>query len=247
MEMLDKQEQEILDNAPTAATHYSLNHAGDVVYTYANLCIAGVVNGDFKPLADLHKKGKTVVDAVNAYKAELVVGVSAAFVTYDSHLGCYGIGSNACREETRVCTIEEFNQCVDDLSKYANKHKGAHAPYTAYDYEQHKLDNKVKASTKVEYVPMTTSHHYEIFKAMHDDGDVYVRCEDGEYEGMQGCIINLADAIHDEVTIYRKVEVEIKTEKRWLMYEESSDTFTPCREDQGAVVGFQIIEITVEV
>jgi hypothetical protein len=104
-----------------------------------------------------------------------------------------------------------------------------------------------KPRTKVEHVPMTTSHHYEIFKAMHDDGDVYVKCEDGEYEGMQGCIINLADAIHDEVTIYRKVETEIKTEKRWLMYEESSDTFTPCREDQGAVVGFQVIEITVEV
>ena len=183
---------------------------------------------DFHQLSDLRKKqGKTVVDLFDGHKYDF-------YVDDNPHIGIYKILRNAffsADTGNKICGAGQATNI-----KLKPEPLAPDAPITP-----------VKQGKKAEYVPMTTSNHYEIFKAMHDDGDVYVRCEDGEYEGMQGCIINLADAIHDEVTIYRKVETEIKTEKRWLMYEESSDTFTPCREDQGAVVGFQIIEITVEV
>ena len=240
--MLNKQEQEILDNAPESATHY-------VIHSITGECLTYMEGGGelggwclTRSLADLRKKqggqsswlsdavekmaaidkkqGKTVVDAVNTwaaeipklYVSELVNATSNYFVTFiDGQFGVDDVISN-----NVICDKEEFNQCVKEMS-YDGGYDQFHCYKEASKMKLKPSDNNlgdkpagyVKPRTKVEHVPMTTSHHYEIFKAMRDDGDVYVRCEDGEHEGMQGCIINLADAINDEVTIYRKVETEI--------------------------------------
>jgi len=217
--MLNKQEQEILDNAPESATHY-------VIHSITGECLTYMEGGGelggwclTRSLADLRKKqGKTVVDAVNAW-GEFELSPSGGVETFrycpadDSIIGCH---YKAEASDGLVCTIKEFNQCVKEMS-YDGGYDQFHCYKEASKMKLKPSDNNlgdkpagyVKPRTKVEHVPMTTSHHYEIFKAMRDDGDVYVRCEDGEHEGMQGCIINLADAINDEVTIYRKVETEI--------------------------------------
>jgi hypothetical protein len=92
--------------------------------------------------------------------------------------------------------IDDWSFCLEALIKMQAEHDTKKA-------------EPVKPRVKVEYVPMVTSHPYKMFKAMEDDGDVYVLCEDGEYEGMSGCVINLANAIGDETSIYRKVETEV--------------------------------------
>ena len=42
---------------------------------------------------------------------------------------------------------------------------------------------------------------------MHEEGDLYVNCVDLSFEGFFGDNINLANALHDESCIYRRIEV----------------------------------------
>jgi len=42
---------------------------------------------------------------------------------------------------------------------------------------------------------------------MQEEGDLYVNCVDLSFEGFYGDNINLANALHDESCIYRRIEV----------------------------------------
>lgn len=89
-------------------------------------------------LADLRKQQPTVFDAVAWFEGCLINHTrgDAQIFYYD---GGYNIGGNG----VLVSTVSKCNQCVDDLAMWANKPKGAHAPYTAYNYTNHKLNNPV--------------------------------------------------------------------------------------------------------
>lgn len=57
------------------------------------------------------------------------------------------------------------------------------------------------------YEKVTFEHAWEYFKLMSEDGDLYVNYVDSTFEGCYGDIINLANAIHDGVDLYRRIEV----------------------------------------
>jgi len=237
--MLTKQEQGILDNAPDGMDFY-ITHS----VTGGNLgyCRRGERSKDFyvcHSLADLREKQrKTVVDAVNAW-GEFELAPSSGVETFrycpadDSIMGCH---YKAEASDGFVCTIEEFNQCVKEMSF----HNVSSAEFMDYQLGVKIPLEPIKPRIKVEYVKVDASVAVYWF----GEGDLYQSPTEGEPVSIQDYINALVLGGDD---LYRKVETEIKTESRWLTYEESSNTFTPCREDQGAAVGFQIIEITVEV
>lgn len=108
--MLTKQEQEILDNAPKGVSHYMImNKAGSV------MC----------DLVDLRKKGKTVWDAVNKCYSQdgIVLGVG----WYINQIGAISFNG------AQVCTIEEFNQHVKEMSEFAGVDK--YIDYISYGNE----------------------------------------------------------------------------------------------------------------
>lgn len=160
--MLTSKEQEILDGAPDWA-ECVIQSKNNMMVTYAkyNGCCCALFldnnNGEYAyglwtvihNLADLRKKqGKTVWDAVNYFEGEMMNHTRSEAQIFYSDAG-YNIGASG----ILICTIEEFNQCVDGLSKYANKKVGCHSPHTDYNYEQHKKDYaQPKPRTKVEYV-----------------------------------------------------------------------------------------------
>lgn len=249
--MLTKQEQEILDNAPEGATHYLTSNEFGSSYAIYNLgdydtfdnksLVSGFVWSMKYDLADLRKKqGKTVVDAVNHFKCELVVGRSAEFVTYDSYANGYGIGSVLSEKKTRVCTIEEFNQCVKEMSEVAGKNA-----YEAYATHEKTPLEPINPRTKVEYVKVTDS----IFNLQPDldAGEIYLKVGDNdEFNPIKG-ESTLAYAFEQD-KLYRKVETEIKTEKRWIIYNSRGEF---CSEHDHEYKPFdkslQVIEIEVEV
>lgn len=53
---------------------------------------------------------------------------------------------------------------------------------------------------------------WEYFKLMSEDGDLYVNCVDSTFEGCYGDNINLANAIHEGVDLYRRIEVTERDE-----------------------------------
>lgn len=251
--MLTKQEQEILDNAPIKveldnalngaglALHNELSKYGDIsggMFNNMKGCLRVAIE---TYLADLRKKGKIVWDAVNWANAEWNTSKHNRGVIVQGPRGEFMFAESTTNPKHCVCNEQEFNQCVKEMSEIA----------TANELMHYRANNSplepAKPRTNIEYVPMATSHPYKMFKAMEDDGDVYVICENGECEGMSGCVINLANAIGDEVSIYRKVETEIKTEKRWITYNTKTDECYPCGETQIPAEHCQIIEITVEV
>ena len=82
-----------------------------------------------------------------------------------------------------------------------------------------------KPRTKAEYERVDLVEHWEYFKLMSDEGDLYVNCTDLSYEGMLGDNINLANALHDGSCIYRKVEIEIDERQEFI------DTYNELRRE----------------
>ena len=68
--------------------------------------------------------------------------------------------------------------------------------------EKEALDEKTYRYEKVEF-----DDKWKYFKLMHEEGDLYVNCVDLSFEGFFGDNINLANALHDESCIYRRIEV----------------------------------------
>lgn len=64
------------------------------------------------------------------------------------------------------------------------------------------LDKKTYRYEKVEF-----DDKWKYFKLMQEEGDLYVNCVDLSFEGFYGDNINLANALHDESCIYRRIEV----------------------------------------
>lgn len=80
--------------------------------------------------------------------------------------------------------------------------------------------------TKTEYVKVEVGAPWEYFKLMHELGDLYVLCTDDSYEGFDGCITNLTNAVEDVIAgsidgIYRKVETEITECEEFIEFVES--------------------------
>ncbi len=252
--MRTKQAQGILDKAPEGATHYMKKEGFTSQYGFdkgkrSNIFDTRDRNGcvfsdkwEAISLDGLRKKhGKTVVDAVNALRGEW------GYPKHHFLLFEHGEWSLTYNETVKyhICTIEEFNQCIDDLSKFANRLIAI--PCKEMDYTQHKLDNPVVLKRmKVEYVRVTDS----IFHLGPDliAGELYSqRCND---EWAVVTDEHLFARLFDNQMLYRKVETEIKTEKRWVVVNVKNNSVVcvlysaPPEAEPG---GFQQIEITVEV
>jgi hypothetical protein len=143
MEMLTRREQEILDNAPEGATHYAIHavtgeclqymkEAVELGGWYRTRSLADlrrkqgktVVDGVVEKMAVIDKKqGKTVVDAVNYYHGDIESTDAKCIVS--SNRGsidlwyCDDFVALDTPKWSPLCTIEEFNQCVKELSYHA--------------------------------------------------------------------------------------------------------------------------------
>ncbi len=199
------------------------------------------------------KRGKTVVDAVNYYQADIYPVIDGS-IYKASKVGYFPSNINEPNHEL-ICTIEEFNQCVEEMSvngdlkdfeRYLIRNKfdvingvltKANSDYSEYE------SNSVKPSTKIEYVNVTVKeakefHVDELFFYWGDDNYVALKDVDS-----QTFIIN-------QHKLRRKVETEIKTEKRWVVVNVKNNSVVcvlysaPPEVEMG---GFQQIEITVEV
>jgi len=130
--MLNKQEQKILDNAPEWATHimsqdsfeseYAI-HSEGVYYDnkdhshYAPRGAAFMPSWNPTDLADLrNKQGKTVADAVSYHGADASF-LTSGYLIYMNNTWSQASGGDW--DEFKVCTIEEFNQCVKEMSEFS--------------------------------------------------------------------------------------------------------------------------------
>ena len=95
-----------------------------------------------------------------------------------------------------------FNEERDGLNSSANH--GVEVNLSELKSEQEKPKR-----VKVSYERVDFVEHWEYFKLMSKEGDLYVNCTDLSYEGLYGDNINLANALHDGSCIYRKVETEM--------------------------------------
>lgn len=248
--MLTKHEQEILDNAPNWAECFIRSSGGN--YSYAKYVGASMKvfcnsGGNMQyssiwclihDLTDLRKKqGKTVVDAVNYFKGVWPhSGHKCASFSHDEWTFFFKDV-----DEYHACTIEEFNQCVKEMSEARWMNKSG----DFFCYESYKEDytEPVKPRTKVEYVKVNDSEYWECAKEYTELGEFYSFIGDGYL---------LVDS-HNELlgkyeqnNLYHKVETEVKTEKRYVCYDESGKFV--CEMGNGpANSAWQIIEITVEV
>ena len=242
--MLNKQEQEILDNAPEGATHWMAHKIHGVKYLvesgdeFHNLNRMGIYLSEWKPasLADLRKKqGKQVWDAVNYFEGDLR---GHSFVYEGRCNGMFKCNEECVNDYKFVCTVEEFNQCVKDMSEFCNV-----ASLSDYTRATKTPLEPVKPRTRVEYVKVVDS----IFHLQPDliAGELFCNTCDG-YEVIDK-ELTLMNALY-EMNLYRKVETEIKTEKRWLVYNGKSEF---CSEHdykyEPAGKECQVIEITVEI
>lgn len=236
---------------------------------------------DFKPV-------KTVMDAVNKWGIDFptsdetddnltqIIQAKKEFDGYET--GELTNGSSVTNNEywQVICTIEEFNQCVDYLEMFANSDLALVLPY---DYTRHKLDNPVvedKVSCPVCYIGAFPSQQYcgscghelsegeepkpqpkrmkiEYVKVVGVDifdciglgnGGVHQKLGNGTFSEL-----NLIDDMFTyRNELYRKVETEIKEEKRWIVY---SPTGEFCSEHdyefKTTNETLQVIEITIEV
>lgn len=263
--MITKAEQDILDNAPEGSEYYCAVHG---------IYCAGYLNADkskiypmqasgwewkdicqtdidrFDSLADLRKKQakpKTVIDAVNfCYSSGALLICGGWYLNQVDAISFSG---------AQVCTIVEFNQCVDDLANWANKPLPS-TPTACFDYAQHKLDNPVDVKRmKVDYVKVDFEYTWEVIKEFEmGDSSFYTNVSHETY----GQLYDAGDILKYINRLYRKVETEIKTEKRWVGVNVKSGgltsfhyaTYKALCERAHNVYGnpnWQIIEITVEV
>lgn len=222
--MLTKQQQDILDNAPSDATHCAMD---DKAYYYKDILSKGYMfldsMGNWMPgksvpiyrithnLADLRQMQKpTVFDVVNKTKSVATTQHSATEVfvrTNGSLAGRFETGTYCQRESMKheaewICTIEEFNQCVDDLAMWANKPKGVHA----HNYTNHKLNNpQPKPRMKVEYVVINGGDKV-ICGVFASESVYYLHANSHDSRGVQYSEVKSLEALSCASTVYRKVE-----------------------------------------
>ena len=231
--MITKQEQDILDNAPEGATHYFIDN-GHVYYGgLSDLLLSDLRN----------KQGKQVWDAVNYYRGNKPANnCLGRMIGYGLSYG-FTITNGATSGVDVVCTIEEFNQCVKEMSEFCNV-----ASLSDYTRATNTPLEPVKPRTRVEYVKVVDS----IFHLQPDliAGGLFCNTCDG-YEVINK-ELTLMNALY-EMNLCRKVETEIKTEKRWLAVNVNGDTnassglFYNKKSCASAWPTWQILEITVEV
>ena len=102
-------------------------------------------------------------------------------------LGNYWHSSEECRV-SQCYTVHPICKMIFDSP---TEGKGAlDSIEKTYRYEKVEFDDK-----------------WKYFKLMHEEGDLYVNCVDLSFEGFFGDNINLANALHDESCIYRRIEV----------------------------------------
>ncbi len=181
------------------------------------------------------KQGKTVVDVIRECYRKGVLNIGFGY--YANQIGAISF------DGAKVCTVEEFKRCVDDLSKYANKLSPNH-----YDYEQYKigyaLENKPKM--KIEYVGVNGNDKV-IAGCFSTDTLYYMSSNSHNPNGTQYTEIKSLEELSIAAVVYRKVETEIKTEKRWIAYNPKTRIVIDCPEVSTVHGDFQQIEITVEV
>jgi hypothetical protein len=274
--MLTEQEQEILDNAPegavtliTTGPYWGKEMDEDERNTLAKDVDDEYVMGSgdcehggtprMSPsgwvvrydLADLRKKqGKTVVDAVNYLQAELTADNCHHTSNEDETLIYNGSRYIAMKRENigHVCTIEEFNQCVKEMSEH-----NCALPFCTYkettnkqlltkESSDYSFYESVKPRMKVEYVKEKAVFFWKVAKDFSEKADFF-DVHSNRINTLEGLL-----GAYKCDDLYRKVETEIKTEKRWIVYEDGKfkcEICEPPTEYDNA--NYQIIEITVEV
>lgn len=196
------------------------------------------------------KQGKTVWDAVNEYEAYLNPHDESEFTfIVVNHADKIVMCHDKNHGKQYVCTIKEFNQYVKDMSEAEWLNPGF-----PFDYELHTKnfkENKMseeKPRMKVEYVKVCEDKFlfWQLAQIQYENNDVYY-LDDNTYILIDSNSWLLSQ--YNESNLYRKVETEIKTEKRWLIYDMSgylvsSVSYAPKPEEGRQIIP---IEITVEV
>lgn len=147
--MLTKQEQEILLNAPEGAEYYYRDPNTDKYY-YSKF------SGQARLDTLRKKQGKTVVDAVNYFKGvdsssdcTHIVTPTKLNTLHQQGLLEFDICNADNARWDNVCTVEEFNQCVKDMSeaRWINE-SGDFFCYESYkeDYQEPTKHTKVEWS-----------------------------------------------------------------------------------------------------
>ena len=307
--MITDKEETILLNAPEGAEYFIYMY-GERDNFYATKEIHGIceyylsmgITGENTAttcgaissivlLSDLRKKqGKTVVDAVNYHGANADF-LTSGYLIYMNKKWAQASGGDWL--EYKVCTIEEFNQCVKERSEFAGK----------YEYEQYlaqidifgidKLEpiKEDKISCPVCYFAVFPSQqlcgncgqylHAEkkdkprtkvecvLIDKNGDNGSFWECARDfslgHEFSQTYDCPSHRSVKDNDMLllcykanALYRKVETEIKEEKRWFAYNSKTNMMQtkgyPTKDDCYRTLHgnrfqdvYQYIEITVEV
>ena len=165
-------------------------------------------------------------------ESEIYKDISGKFIPYR---GGFEIPAGILCKPEQYC--KTYNQCdefksgmvvmdiagIGHLTTYSAKtlngiHKGSRVKEKwdkCFILRDVTLEEKPKR-IRVEYERVDLVDHWEYFKLMSEEGDLYVNCTDLSYEGFSGDNINLANALHDGSCIYRKVEVEVSEKDEFI-------------------------------
>lgn len=157
------------------------------------------------------KQAPTVWDAVNWFEVDHLASQYDFTRLYrNTKTNGYDLANaKHCNYLELVCTIEEFNQCVDDLAKFANLPSTVGA--TEWCYKQYRLDYpqpKPRMKINYELVDMDSAG---IAKAMIDGETFYNEFGGQSFEWKESRFVNMASGsqILVDGDFYRKVETEI--------------------------------------
>ena len=90
------------------------------------------------------------------------------------------------------------------------------SPSQVFTQMKQHIPEPIKPRVKVEYVKVRFSKLSDAFRE-HEESPLYI-CDKGQYHKANGrWIYNIVEA-GEWFSLYRKVETEIKTEKRWFAY-----------------------------
>ncbi|MDB4352865.1 hypothetical protein OAA60_05500 [Porticoccaceae bacterium] len=98
-----------------------------------------------------------------------------------------------------------------------------------------------KPRIKVEYVEVSWNCYSELF-VMLENNEVLATAL-----GVELTIVSLAMCIEQGKEVYRKVETEIKTEKRWVVYDKNGGFYAHRQLEPVCDDSYQLFEIEVEV
>lgn len=197
------------------------------------------------------KQGKTVVDAVNWAKAEWSTSKhNKGVIVYIENTGSFMFAESTTNDKHYLCNEEEFSQCVKEMVCTSNKESrlGYLANRSLLTKENSDYSfYEEKPRVKVEYVKVDASEA------------VYWFGNNEKLYNLHRHAVSIQDYINDlaigENELYRKVETEIKTEKRWIAVKGNACTdynYRSVEEIQKECElfesdGWQYIKITVEV